>query len=316
MAATRPRAGPPPLRRDPGQTAEHHRQGQQAADPLTQEGGPGHPGHAHVKGRHKQDVHPDVGCGGQGQEEEGRPGVPQGREDAGGNVVEKEEGQSPQVDVQIQPGGLHHLLRRPDQLQEGPAAQKAPRHQRQAQGSGGDEGGGHGGLHLPVGPAAEELGHHHRAADVAAKGEGDEQHGDLIAVAHRRQGALPNEFSRHQAVRDVVELLKDDAAEQGQAEPAQHRPRIAHRQIPIHGDPLLSMSPGIILALSPGVNGQNAQSAPPPKQRGRALLLSDSGTTAPASAGPGPTASRPAEPRRSPASAPPAAPRRRRAPPR
>ena len=43
-----------------------------------------------------------------------------------------------------------------------------------------------------------------------------------------------DELAGHQTVRNVVQLLKDHAAEHGQAEFPQHGGRMAHRQILIH----------------------------------------------------------------------------------
>ena len=71
--------------------------------------------------------------------------------------------------------------------------------------------------------------------DVAAEGKGDENQGDLIAVAHGGQGILAYEFAGDKAVSQVVQLLEDDAAEKGQTEFPKNRFRAAYGQVLIHG---------------------------------------------------------------------------------
>ena len=121
--------------------AEHHHHGQHAADTLTQEGSPCHTGNAHLETCHEQDVHADVGQRRDRKEVEGGLAVAKGREDAGGNVVEEHEGQTQNVDVQIQRRIRKDLLRGVDELQQGVAAQQTDTHQHRAQHGGADEGG-------------------------------------------------------------------------------------------------------------------------------------------------------------------------------
>lgn len=64
-----------PLGLDCFQSAQDEQQGQNAADALAQEGGPGHAGHAHVKDGDKENIHRDVGGGRAGQEPKRRLGV-------------------------------------------------------------------------------------------------------------------------------------------------------------------------------------------------------------------------------------------------
>lgn len=52
--------------------------------------------------------------------------------------------------------------------------------------------------------------------------------GDLVAVPHGGQRLFPNELSRHPAVRQVVQLLKNDASEQGNAEFPQNLLCLSH----------------------------------------------------------------------------------------
>ena len=93
----------------------------------------------------------------------------------------------------------------------------------------------HGGFHIGVQLSPKIAGYHHRAADIAAKGKGDENQRDLIAVAHGGQGVFTDKLARHQAVGNVVKLLKNDAAKQRQAEDPQHLFGLSYGQILVHG---------------------------------------------------------------------------------
>ena len=114
-----------------------------------------------------------------------------------------------------------------NQLQQRVAPENTHQHQHQAQHTAGNHSGVDSGFHIVVVPGSEELGHNHRAADVAAKGEGNENQSNLIAVAHGGQGILADEPTGHPAIRNVIQLLEEDTAKQGQAEPPQHAGRLA-----------------------------------------------------------------------------------------
>ena len=205
------------------QAANDHGHRQHAADTLTQERCPRHARHAHLEGRNEQNIHGDVAQGRRRQKDKGRLAVAKGGENARGNVIEEYEGQTPDVDIQIQRRVGEHLLRGVNQRQQTVAAEDAHQHQQQAHQTAGQRGGGYGGLYVAVFPRTEKLGHQHGAPDVAAEGEGDEDQGDLIAVAHGGEGVLADKFTRDPAVGDVVKLLEHNAAEQGQAEFPENR---------------------------------------------------------------------------------------------
>ena len=219
------------------QTAKYHAHRQNAADALAQEGCPGNARHAHLKRCDKQDIHGDVAQRGYRQKHEGGLAVSQRGENTRRQIVEKHKGQAPDVDVQIQGRIREHFLRRVDEPQKAVAAEDPHQHQQQAHRTAGQHGGGHRGLHAAVFLRAKELRDQHGAADVAAKGKGNENQGDLIAVAHGGQGVLSDEFAGHPAVGNVVQLLEHNAAEERQAEFPQHGGRISDGQILIHAAP-------------------------------------------------------------------------------
>lgn len=93
------------------------------------------------------------------------------------------------------------------------AAPKQSRsHQKQADRAACDHRSVHRGLDVFEIAGAEERGYHNRASNVAAKGKGNEDQRDLIAVAHRGQGVFPDQLSGDQRIRDIIELLKQNAS--------------------------------------------------------------------------------------------------------
>ena len=139
------------------QPKQHDDHGQYAADALAEEGGPGNTGHTHLEGRDEENVHGDVGGGGGGQEVEGRLGIAQGGEDAGGQIVEEEEGEAVEIDVQVDEAVGHEFLGGLDELQELPSQQKSQCHEYKADDAAADGGGGDGSFHLPIFLGAKEL---------------------------------------------------------------------------------------------------------------------------------------------------------------
>ena len=118
-----------------------------------------------------------------------------------------------------------------DGFQNGVAAEIAQQHKEDADPGTEQPRRVDGGLHPVILLGAEQLGDYHRAAYVAAEGKGNKNEGYFIAVPDGSQSVLTHELSRYQAVRNVVELLEDNAAEKGQAESPEHCFRTACGQI-------------------------------------------------------------------------------------
>ena len=78
-----------------------------------------------LKGGDKEDIDKDIRDRGGRKEEEGGAGIPERREDAGGDVVEDQKDQSADVDPQIESGVGEDLLRGADQPQQRPAEGQA-----------------------------------------------------------------------------------------------------------------------------------------------------------------------------------------------
>lgn len=134
----------------------------------------------------------------------------------------------------IQFGIGKDLLGRMDPLQQGVATQNTKHHQYPAQHRAGKNGGIDRSFHLAIAFGAKKLGNNHRTANVAAKGEGDKDQRHLIAVSHGGQGVFTDKFSRHQAVCNVIELLKNDAAKQRQTKLPKNRFWFSYCKILIH----------------------------------------------------------------------------------
>ena len=61
---------------------------------------------------------------------------------------------------------------------------------------------------------AKQLRYNNGAAHIAAKCKSDKYQSDLIAVPNRCQRVFADKLSRHQTVRNIVKLLKNNAAKQ------------------------------------------------------------------------------------------------------
>ena len=87
---------------DGPEPSEYNCNGQQAADALTQESGPGNACYAHTKALDEPDIHQDIGSRREGQEYEGSFGIAHSGEYTCGNIVKEKEGKSLDIDIQIQ----------------------------------------------------------------------------------------------------------------------------------------------------------------------------------------------------------------------
>ena len=223
-----------PVLRKRVQTASDVQQCQHTADALAQECRPGYAGYAHPEHAHEEDVHQNVRGGRDGQEDERRAGVAHRRKDTRRHVVVEEERQAEQIDAQVETAVVHQALRRVDEPQHRCEQQKSHAHQRGAEHAHGDERRGDGGAQIAIAARAEVARDDDRAADVAAKGESDEDQRDFIRVADGSQRVFADELACDEAVGDIVELLEEDAAQQRQAELPEHGLRLANREILVH----------------------------------------------------------------------------------
>lgn len=180
------------------------------------------PATPHPERLDKKDIHGNIGKRGDRQEIERCLGIAHGGENAGGDIIEEDEGQAVDIDVQIQLRVRQDFLRGADQPQKAVTAGDTQDHQRRTYRRTENAGGVDRRLHALIVFGAKQLGHNDGTAHIAAKGKGQENQSDLVAVAHGGQGILADEFSGHQTVRNVVKLLEDDAAKQRDTELPQH----------------------------------------------------------------------------------------------
>ena len=171
-----------------------------------------------MKSCHKPDVHGNIAAGGHGQKQEGRPGISQCGEDPVGDIVEEYKRKTPDVNPQIEGGIGEQDLRRLDHGQETSAEEEADQHQDGTDHAARDHGGGDGRLHFLKSFGAKKHRDENGAADIAAKGERDEDECNFIAVADCREGILADEFAGDETVRNIIKLLKENASEKRQAE--------------------------------------------------------------------------------------------------
>ena len=78
---------------------------------------------------------------------------------------------------------------------------------------------------------AKQLRQHYRAADIAAKCKSQINQRNFIGIANRRQGAVVDKLTGNEAVGDIIQLLKQDAAQQRQRKFQQHGSGVAAGQV-------------------------------------------------------------------------------------
>lgn len=159
--------------------AREHRTDQQGADKLGKGSGYRHPGHAHGKHLHEQQVQPHVHKAADNENIQGPPGIPHGPENGRAHVVDHAGDHGKIYKAKVQGRVGHGVLRRAHQAQHKGGGGKAKhRHQRPAEG-GEDEGRVHRLGKVLLLPGPEILGDDHRRPGGQAREKADEQIQDL-----------------------------------------------------------------------------------------------------------------------------------------
>ena len=79
------------------------------------------------------------------------------------------------------------------------------------------------------------MGHDDGTADIASEGKRDKDECDIVAVADGGECILADEPAGDEAVRDIVELLEEDAAKHRQAELPEDSLRISDGKVFVQG---------------------------------------------------------------------------------
>ena len=82
---------------------------------------------------------------------------------------------------------------------------------------------------------SEKLRYDHRTPNVASEGKCNENQSDLIAVSYSGEGVFSDKFACNKTVGNVIELLKDNAAKEGQTKFPKYIFRSSDRKILVHG---------------------------------------------------------------------------------
>ena len=115
-------------------------------------------------------------------------------------------------------------------------AEKHPdNHQKEADGAAGNQGCVYGTFQIAEPLGTKQLRREHRAADITAKGKRKEDQCNLVTVSDGCQSIVTNEFPCHEAVGNVIQLLKEDTAEKRKAELTQNIRRFPDGQVFVHG---------------------------------------------------------------------------------
>ena len=193
-------------------------QAQPAGKQLTQQRRPAGSSHAHLQRQNQYNVQQDVQQAAHNQKHQGRPGVAQGTENTGQQVVQHGRGDAQENDEDVIVGVGEGILRRvhPD---ENPAAQQR-RDQRYRQGNDAAEPD-----HVSHEPAkaiiillTEFLGHGNGKARADTVAQSQHQEVDGAGGADACQSVHPQKFAHHNGIHHAVELLEQQSENQGHHE--------------------------------------------------------------------------------------------------
>jgi len=206
--------------------AHEQEEGEHARCALRDKGRPGNACNAPVQYGNEYDVENDVADRGQDEQEQRRPAVAHGVENAGAHVVDEQEQQTEHIHAQIERGVRENIRRGVERTHQTVGADRAEQRQQQRDDGRGDQGGRDCGLHAQVALRAEQLRDEDGGADVDACRNSNEQLRDRIARADGGQRQLTGFYGLGKTAYDdgvshLVQLLERNAEQQRNREPEQ-----------------------------------------------------------------------------------------------
>ena len=211
-----------------GEPLHHIHQARHAGHRLGHHRGNAGPGHAPVQQQNEAQVQHDVQPGGQRQEVNRGPAVPQGADDGRQQVIQEYHRNAHEDDEDIGVGIPKEVGRGVHGDQDIPA-EDAGAHGEHQGNDGGQVGGvGHIPAHLGVVLGAHPLGHGDGEAGAHPQAESDDEKVDGAGGAHRPQGLGAQQLAHDHGVHHVIELLEQQP-QQGGYRKAQDQPHGAAR---------------------------------------------------------------------------------------
>ena len=206
--------------------AHEQEEGEHARCALRDKGRPGNACNAPVQYGNEYDVENDVADRGQDEQEQRRPAVAHGVENAGAHVVDEQEQQTEHIHAQIERGVRENIRRGVERTHQTVGADRAEQRQQQRDDGRGDQGGRDRGLHAQVALRAEQLRDEDGGADVDACRNSNEQLRDRITCADGGERKLTGlcrlgKTADDHGVRHLVQLLECNAQQERHGEPEQ-----------------------------------------------------------------------------------------------
>ena len=239
---------------------DHPHQAPRPRQQLGQDRGQGRAEHVQMERQNKQDVQRNVDQRRRDLPDDRRAAVPQGAQDAGGEVVEEVGGQSGKNGGDIGVGAGIDVRRSMHPRQDGAAQAHSGRRQDSADARAQPHAVGHIAPQLLLVACAELLGHRDGKAAAHAHTESHHQEVDGAGGAHSRQRRAAQRLAHNSGVNHVVELL-EQVSEQHRDAKAENQPhRAAPCQIFRHNDITSSfiIQHVSILSPAPAASGNSA----------------------------------------------------------
>ena len=175
-------------------------------------------GNAPVEDDHEQQIERDVHHRGEQQEQQRRKGIADAAQNRREEIIEEREENAREDHQQVAGDIRHGFLRHAEQRDERVQQRIAERHQQQRQRRDETEGVGHGGFQLLRVALAVELAEHDAAAHAQAENKAGEQDHQRKRASDGCQSDIAQKTADNQRIRDIIELLKQVARNQRQAE--------------------------------------------------------------------------------------------------
>ena len=191
---------------------------EQAGGEMGDDGGPGHAGHVPMEDDDEDRVQDDIHDGGDDEGIHGFLRIPQAADQAVHAVVYDVAAGADEYDAQISRALVQDLIRRAQQLQQGPGEEEAQDGDDDAGEHAQGEGGGHGLFQVlmilgTLVLAYDDVGAHAHAHEQGAE---EHHHGEAGVDGGQAGRTLPGKVAHDQAVHHVVKLLEQVARDGGQ----------------------------------------------------------------------------------------------------
>ena len=193
-------------------------QAQDAGNGLGHHRGDARPGNPQLQPHDQRQIQGHVQQAGENQEQQRRPGIPQGADDAGQEIVEHGGGNTQENDENIIVGVAEGLRRGVHPVEDSAAQQGRNGGDDQREAGAQPDHGAHDPPQAVIIPLAEFLGHGDGKAGADAHAEAQHQKIDGAGGTNPRQGVHSQVLAHHHGIHHAVKLLEQQPEQQRQHE--------------------------------------------------------------------------------------------------